>query len=223
MLTLQPIEMVPGGTLGSLGLNLETYFAQDIQDPLARTKRLERAMIAMQKDLRVMAPLLQQINGPNPDLDAVMDSIATQAPENLVQTHAASQQPVGTKSEPATLRAKPVTTPAGNKAVVTGVRVGEHPDRVRVVFDVSQKTTYKADLDNTENLLVVEMPDAGWQMPSTFESFNTPVIKSYKVDSLNSGGHIFILQLKGTTEILSQDKLPAPSGSGERIVIDLRK
>lgn len=113
----------------------------------------------------------------------------------------------------------------GDSAIVSGIRVGEHPDKVRIVFDVTKKTNYTVDLDNSENLLVVELPNARWKTPATTENFGKmPIVKSYKVDDFNDGaGNMFILQLKKPTQIVSQSKIPALSGAGERIVIDLKK
>lgn len=118
---------------------------------------------------------------------------------------------------------RPVTN--GGSAIVSGIRVGQHPDKVRVVFDVTKKTDYTVDLDNSENLMVVELPNAKWKTPTKTESFGKmPVVKSYKVDSFNDGaGNMFILQLKKPTQIIMQGKYPALSGKGERIVIDLKK
>ena len=45
-------------------------------------------------------------------------------------------------------------------ATVTGIRVGQHPDKVRIVFDVTAKTNYRADLDNGENI-VAHVPNTG--------------------------------------------------------------
>jgi hypothetical protein len=117
---------------------------------------------------------------------------------------------------------KSVTGSSG-KPGISSVRVGEHPDRVRLVFDVSGPTNFSADLDNAEGILVVEMPQAEWKVPVQSESFSVPVLKSLKADPLNGGGSIVVLQLKQGTEILSQSKMPAIAGGGQRIVIDLRK
>ena len=119
--------------------------------------------------------------------------------------------------------ATPAPPPATGGIVATGLRVGEHPDRVRLVIDVSQDTAFTADLDNSENLLIIELPAAGWSGASQGALSGGGPMKSYKVDALNGSGSIVVVQLNAASAILSQSKMPAASGSGQRIVIDLQK
>ncbi len=322
MVNSNPIAMQEGGTLGSLGLNTDLYFDPELTDQEARINRLERAISAMHRDLKIMAPTLQKYaSNPNapaipapppvmytppaaavtsapqiaPVLNRTINGAASSAPTSLyvapgtantalgipqsaspvLQYRAAlppmpngkhpglhpakmmpvynqaaitAPQPVYTPPQASTAAAPTTTTntpppaPAatgaqapvnrgprpvtnGGSAIVSGVRVGDHPGKVRLVFDVTKKTNYTLDLDNNENLLIVELPNAKWKTPTASESFGKlPVLKSYKVDQANGGaGNIFIMQLKKPTQILMQGKYPALSGSGERIVIDLKK
>ena len=315
LVNAKTFEAEPGGALGSLGLNLDMYFDPGIKDQDVRLDRLERAVIALHKDLRVIAPQLQgmppgsvlptaTIAPPPPIVTAMpvmpsntavtsttpmqltpspqpvlmappptpvfhglapmpgmkiqtIPSASAFSPPVMPQTTMASPvaPPPVTTTPPATPAPIPAQTigmqpvmdtppPApppvgetsavnqgprdvqnGSSAIVSGIRVGQHPDKVRVVFDVTKKTNYSADLDNSEHILVVEMPQAQWKTPTTTESFGSlPVVKSYKVESFNGGaGNIFILQLKKDTQIVMQGKYPALSGEGERIVIDLKK
>lgn len=324
----EPLSLRPGGPLGSLGLNLDMYFDPGIQDSETRIDRLERAVIALHRDLKAVAPELQGLgtgsgaprtiappppranitptstypppvaaittaptpsnSAPTPGSAAALENklqntkagaaptslftnqtpaqLAT-TPQVITQTQpsyqglspmpgvsipSAPRQPISTittNSTPVTQTATAtqagnipppapasIGTPAsvnkgprsvtnGGGALISGIRVGQHPDKVRIVFDVTKKTNYTADLDNGENILVVEMPDAKWKTPTKSESFGSqPIVKSYKVEDSNGGsGNLFILQLKQDTQILMKGKFPALSGSGERIVIDLKK
>ncbi|MCB1563002.1 MAG: hypothetical protein KDJ75_05445 [Alphaproteobacteria bacterium] len=273
LMNAPPLEMKEGGSTGVFGLNLETYFAGNMgDDPSARMDRMERALIAMHRDLKIMLPDLQHYadreqkridvaalleapgrppsqpfdtmgqNGgaevmATPDVPANAKPVAlvpVSAPANPVMPDDLDEQP---EEEPVKINAPvlpgdPVTPgpgsaqAAGERTVISGIRVGEHPDRVRIVFDITKKgTPYTSDLDNGEHILVVELPDAQWDTPVTSESFGAiPVLKSYKVERFNSGqGRIFVLQLKSSSKILAQSRLPALSGGGERIVIDLAK
>lgn len=58
--SLEPLEMRPAGSMGSLGLNLRTYF-EDGSGDSDRIERLEKAVIALQSDLRTAAPAIQRI------------------------------------------------------------------------------------------------------------------------------------------------------------------
>lgn len=111
----------------------------------------------------------------------------------------------------------------GGKAMITGFRVGEHPDKVRVVFDTSAKTPFTADLDNAERLLIVEMPQGQWTAPMYNDSFGRrTLVTALSTEQVGQGTRA-ILQLNGNTTILSQTIYPDVSGTGGRIVIDLSK
>ncbi|GJL85517.1 MAG: hypothetical protein DHS20C02_12920 [Micavibrio sp.] len=236
---IAPIEMRSGGSLGSLGLNLETYFAGDLKDDGDRIRRLERAVVAMHKDLKIMAPTLQRLADVEVAMKQSVHKSVLQPPQSLLAQEKGpmvAAPPVvtgpplpsasATTGKPVDPGARPMAAPADGSSVVSGIRTGEHPGKVRIVFDVTSKNTvYTADLDNAENILVVELPNARWKTPTDFENFRAmPVLKSYKVDTFNNGaGNIFVLQLKKSTEIIKQGKYPALSGGGERIVIDLKK
>lgn len=274
LMNAPPLEMKKGGSMGVFGLNLETYFAGNMgDDPSARMDRMERALIAMHRDLKILLPDLQHYadreqkridvaalleapqnppaqpfdtarqNGGDTEANAAPDIPASAKPVALIPAPAPvnSAMPDDLDEQPEEKPAKtnapvlpgnPVAPgpgtiqAAGERTVISGIRVGEHPDRARIVFDITKKgTPYTVDLDNEEHILVVELPDAQWDTPVTSESFGTiPVLKSYKVERFNSGqGRIFVLQLKNASKILAQDRLPALSGSGERIIIDLAK
>ncbi len=237
---IEPIEMRSGGSLGSLGLNFETYFAGDLKDDGDRIRRLERAVVAMHKDLKIMAPKLQKLADVEVAMKQNVQKSVLQPPQPLlvgeqgpmvaapVVTGPSQSLPPASAStgKPVDPGARPMAAPADGSSVVSGIRTGEHPGMVRIVFDVTSKNTkYTADLDNEENILVIELPNARWKTPTDFENFRSmPVLKSYKVDTFNNGaGNIFVLQLKKSTEIIKQGKYPALSGGGERIVIDLKK
>lgn len=230
-----PFEAKPGGAMGILGLNLDTYFAQSGGDPNTRMDRLEKVVKAMHRDMQIMAPSIQRFAGLEPNLKALTASRAVAAPQPLMENDTAPP-PAAPMAEKKAAPA-PSPTPKAGTAIkpgardmaangnptVTSVRVGEHSDRVRLVFDVTAGTSYSADLDNQENLLLVELPGVNWSAPMQEPFGKMALMKSYKVDPASGGGYLFVLQLKGPTSILSQNVIPALSGGGKRIVIDLKK
>jgi len=268
--TTKPLELKPEGSMGSFGLKLDTYIKDDGKDVEERLERLEHAITAMHRDLRILIPAVQDGHQPSqkplPHIDPPEEE---EAPVSLVpeMMHSIADVPVkGGSHEGQAVGASQVALDAlmaekqrsssmavqggiqnlpdapasGLKtpvdqgpravsgisgAVITGVRVGEHADKVRIVFDSTAKVGFGVDLDNGEKLLVVEMPDAGWNLPVLSEVFpKFPVVKSYKVSRLDGNkGLIFVLQLKQATQILMQGHFPALSGGGERLVIDLKK
>jgi hypothetical protein len=78
-------EPRPGGMLGSLGVNLETYFAEDIQDPGERVKRLERALTAIHGDIKTVAPSIQRLVAVEGDIQELVTQL-----EVLLENEAAA-------------------------------------------------------------------------------------------------------------------------------------
>jgi hypothetical protein len=244
--------LVPASTMG---LNLDTYFAQDIDDPQLRLMRLENALVAMHKDMRNIpgANKLPQYQNPMPVSDLLgapvedetpppvqakpvtpveqqsvepREVIASGGPENLIPSDSKPPStPVYEPPKPAPAP-KVSSTPidANGPTTVHDLRVGTHADKVRIVMDLNKKTLYTADLDNAENILIIELPDAAWSTTSQQSFGNNPLIKSYSVDPYNEGkGHIVAIQLKSSSSILKQDQIPAHNAAGQRIFIDLAR
>ncbi len=248
----------------TMGLNLQTYFAQDIKDPVTRIQRLENALVAVHKDLQNISPAAGQPQTPWPyvqpaqaapgraqhnapaDLSQNNENwqtlVVTGGPQPLTRaaTHTYGQPPhspppPATQHPPQTYASqasgrnvdpgpRPPSQFSNGHIFATGIRVGEHSDKVRIVFDVTKQTKFSADLDNGENILVVELPEAGWKAPNHARFPKMPLLESYKIDPFNGGaGSIAVIQLKKSSTILKQQQIPALSGGGKRIYIDLKK
>ncbi|MBN8520802.1 MAG: hypothetical protein J0L77_02735 [Alphaproteobacteria bacterium] len=154
------------------------------------------------------------------------------APVSLSPTDApASVIPPVTAPAPATVTPPPATTPTVAPAPpaqgtqITNLRVGEHADKTRLVFDAgssSVKIRYTVDLDNGEKILVLELPDSGWSAPATQNFTGAPILVSYKTEKSASGGTLVIFQLKNPAKILYQGQLTG-DGKGTRLILDLAR
>lgn len=112
---------------------------------------------------------------------------------------------------------KTVSTSSG-AANVKKLRIGEHTDKTRIVFDLNRMTSYRYDLDNNEKLLIVEFPDAAWSARTQWSSSKAPLLASYSVQPMDNGtGSRIIIQLKKTAGVVYEDTLKGPP----RIVIDV--
>ncbi len=236
MLTnVTPFEPKPSGTLGSLGLNLDMYFADKTSND-ERFKRLERAVLAMHRDMKAIAPAMQKLVELQHEKPQQMQQPVSLSPHSQTLSYhqnadGVSQNLTGrdiaipSPEHESTLQPGPrdmSPIPPGT-VLVSGLRVGEHADKIRLVFDVTGKTAYTVDLDNEEKLLIVEFPSARWNGPD-HEAFprKNYLLSSYRAGT-GSSGNMVVVQLKKSSKILSQTMIPALSGDGKRIVIDLKK
>lgn len=232
-----PLQLGSDGGMGSLGLNLESYF-DETEEPPERLKKLERAVSSIQRDIRTLAPPLRRLITVERDLQALITQL-TQLTQGAPDARPAAPQntgggvikaPVphptsiaaGSGAPPPPKAASP--PPSGGTAMASArIRTGEHNDKTRIVFDVSGSATYRYDLDNKERLLVVELPGTPWSGSKTGSIPKSPLVSSWSASALDSGGSRVVIQLKKETSVLYETVLNGGNGKDSRIVIDLKK
>ena len=124
-----------------------------------------------------------------------------------------------TQEAPQAPRPKP--TFAGGGAAVTGLRLGEHPGKTRLVLDLSASSGYSVNIDNAAHVLRIELPQAGWDMANEKTFSNHALFKSYSVHSMASGGTVLNIDLKQDSKVLTSVALPPNESAGFRIYFDV--
>lgn len=97
---VKPLEIRQGGSLGALGLNLDTYFAGNVGDTNERLNRLEGSVTAIHRDLKILAPAMQRLALIENDLQDLVG-----------QLEAMLQEEGGTLPEPAAYTPPAYTPP----------------------------------------------------------------------------------------------------------------
>ncbi len=180
----------------------------EIADP-AQPPPIPAAIPNAQEMAAVSSTELEAPASAPPTLDAIPE--ATSAPAQIVPETTAAPEP-----------SPPPPETAQMDTFVTDVRIGEHPGKVRIVLDLKGSSTFNVDLDNTEHILVVELPNTGWNAANTKELSGNPLLSSYRTSPLDNGvGTMLILQLKKASEITYKTSIPTPDGVSSRVVIDL--
>lgn len=161
-------------------------------------------------------PLVPVSPAPEVAVTTAAPSLPPPGPEPVTPKVAPPPPPI--QRVPATTPAAPVETPLA----VLGLRLGEHPDRTRLVFDMTGPATFRTDLDNNEKLLIVEIEKAAWS-GMIGQGLSSPLVQSYTVQPMEGGaGTRVIMTLKAPTSVTS-GKLLAPDSANKssRLVIDL--
>lgn len=245
---VKPLEIRKGGSLGTLGLNLETYFAGNISDTNGRLERLEGAVGAMHKDLKILAPAMQRlalIENDLQDLITQLEAVLQEEASPQRQTNQATTPPVSmappTQATPIQVSPAPAVTPpavtapptpiqatppvassATGSQRVTGLRFGGSGGKTRIVFDADKPVTYTKDLDNGESLLVIEMPDTSWSAAPQGKGPAASVIDSWTAQPTGSGGSRIVMVLKKPVTIAYEGKVgPESDNPHHRLVLDL--
>lgn len=129
-----------------------------------------------------------------------------------------------TAQSPANQAVAPTPQIPSGAPQVYNLRVGEHPDKTRIVLDVNEKVSFNTDLDNGEKILLVELPSTQWSTSPSKTYGKKSLLTSYKTSTVNQGsGSLLILELKSTASILNSSIIPGKEGKGKRIVIDIKE
>ncbi len=104
--------------------------------------------------------------------------------------------------------------------VIKNVRFGEHDNKTRLVFDSNDKVSFSYNVDNSQNLLIIDMLGTGWQTSQEMAISNSPLVSSYSVVPNGSGQQIYV-QLKQAAQVLWAQALAPGGAQGHRVVFDI--
>lgn len=231
------------------GINADTLFTENIKDTSDRFNRVENAVVDLRKEFDVYKPSIVRLAAVESDIQNLIKELevllqetpANQPPQMLVEpsgpqlqvTQLTPQQimppepqdiaqvPYHIEKKIPPKTASPPQTHDG--VVAMNLRVGEHADKSRIVFDTNQKTNFSIDLDNDEKLIIIELPKARW-IDGSSKTFNdSKLLESYSIEPINNGtGTMIVLSLKKTTKILREKRLsPDSDNAYHRIYFDL--
>lgn len=235
---LKPKQHLPDRDL-KMAMNHSPAQGQDVN---YRLIRVERDVQGLRDDFKKLLPPLSSLIVADKNLDKTIEDIeaknamepasgmvemkvpatkATGAPMRMAG--AAAYQPVS--AQPAPESVVPVqseTAASAGANMVSNIRLGEHPGKTRLVLDLSGSSPYKVELDNTEKLLLVQIPGAGWSAQQQKSLSSHPLIASYTAQPAGSGGTTLAIELKKPIKITSESALP-PNATyqNHRIFMDL--
>ncbi len=113
---------------------------------------------------------------------------------------------------------------AAAEAEVSQMRLGEHPDKTRLVLDLSGEVNYTTEIDSSGKFLTVELPHAGWRT-ATRSVLESSLIAGYTAErSENGDGTKLRLELKKPVKIIGAAALSPDvrAGRPHRIYFDIR-
>lgn len=103
---------------------------------------------------------------------------------------------------------------------ITGVRIGKHPGKERVVLDLSKKTAYNVNYDEQNNQIIVEMPNAKWSAKDTWSTSKKAIVSQYQVEPFESGVKLIMAVTNGA-KVAKSGLLNADHGKKDRLYIDI--
>lgn len=107
------------------------------------------------------------------------------------------------------------------KGTIRQLRIGEHPEKTRIVMDATAGLDFNIHNENQGRVLIVDLPAAGWDTAASMPAANSPLIESYQSQPDGNGGTRLFLSLKKDVRVLWAEALAPVGDKGHRIVIDL--
>jgi len=104
---------------------------------------------------------------------------------------------------------------------VTAVRLGEHPDKTRIVFDVTEKLDYRVFLLADPYRVVIDLPELTWEAPPPREDGGVGLIKGYRFGLFAPGTWRVVLDVAQPVKIKEMRVIEPREGYRYRLVLDL--
>jgi hypothetical protein len=157
---------------------------------------------------------------------AVADDVGESG--RVAHTYHHSAATVGTE-EPASTRSDGGVQPAVRTSFSDGrvqpsiraVRVGEHPDKVRLVLDLSGPADYRITKGDNDSVITLELPDAKPGTESVCETGKNSLLQRCEIEQSADGGTQIKLTGKDRIDVFYNTILPAEAGKNDRIYVDI--
>lgn len=108
---------------------------------------------------------------------------------------------------------------------VDDMRIGQHPDKTRLVLELSEVADYRVFTLAGPYRLVLDLPrfKAGFSLPDALKKTQSPIIKNLRHGHLNAHISRMVVDLSGPVKIDSTFVLPKKGKYPPRLVVDIVK
>ena len=115
-----------------------------------------------------------------------------------------------------------LTIPGAGRAAILNVRVGEHPDRTRVVLDLEGPAPFAYTVSNDGRTLLIDLPRSRWMAGPPTAGHRRGIVSGYRFDeTAEIGGRLTVTAVAPMTA--DRPLVLDPDGRyGHRIVFDLK-
>lgn len=117
-----------------------------------------------------------------------------------------------------------LTTPV-HALDINSVRFGIHPDKTRLVFELSQSTDFKSftlpKTDTTPYRLVIDMPAFSWNAADVEQPKNGKIL-DVRTGTISKSAHRVVIDVRDPSVIQNAFIIPKASGRPDRLVVDFK-
>jgi len=113
------------------------------------------------------------------------------------------------------------SAPRAAEVIVSDIRVGVHTDKTRIVLDLSKPVDASMFLLKNPYRVVIDLPEAGWQMPSGPLPGKTGIFSTLRYGLYQPGQSRLVIEASAPPAIHQVFYLAANDNKPHRLVIDL--
>lgn len=110
-----------------------------------------------------------------------------------------------------------------NIPVVEAVRIGEHPDKIRFVLDLSVMADYMLEESAEGYIIMLDLPNSRFEAAARATYPYNQILQGYETENLPQGGTRIILRARDRMTVIDAFKIDKKGGQPPRIVIDLAR
>lgn len=104
---------------------------------------------------------------------------------------------------------------------VSDIRIGEHPDKTRLVLELSEAPNYRVFLLPNPYRVVIDLPELDWSVPENRIPDGAGAIQALRFGLFAPGTSRVVLDLKQPVLVKSAFVLPPKDGRPYRMVVDV--
>ena len=116
-----------------------------------------------------------------------------------------------------------LTNAAVAEPSVTGMRVGQHPDKTRIVFDISQSVEFQIILLPDPYRLVIDLPEIEWRLDEEMAAGRDGQVQGLRYGLFQPGVSRVVMDMARPFEVQEAFLLPPGETPHYRLVIDVRR
>lgn len=103
--------------------------------------------------------------------------------------------------------------------VINEIRFGEHPDKTRMVLDLSEEVNYRVFALSDPSRIIIDLPDFSWKVGTVYKP-NSSGISGIRQGKLEAGVSRIVLDMKAPVTVGAAFVLPGDSSKPSRLVVD---
>jgi len=105
--------------------------------------------------------------------------------------------------------------------VVSGARIGVHPDSTRLVFELDRDLPYKVFTLADPYRVVIDLPEVSWRVPEKRMKASVGIVSGFRFGLFQPGNSRVVIDINSPAAVKGHFTIPASLGKPQRIVIDL--